>query len=233
MTAGGRASLGRYGRGVGLRTACAETGGAETAGAESGGVETGGPGSGTVSTSGTVSRAGRAVAVAAVLGLLSGCGLVGGPQTLRQDAPDTITVSSPMVEQGTISRQYTCHGAGKSPPILWSVMPSGTKSVALVVDDAAAPITPRAYWIVFDISPDTVDLQSGTLPTGARQARNSTGRVGYDPPCPAGARHQYRFTIYALSAVLHQPNGTPLKAAWMAIARDALARGRLTATAAP
>jgi Raf kinase inhibitor-like YbhB/YbcL family protein len=138
-----------------------------------------------------------------------------------------------MVEQGKISPQYTCHGAGKSPPILWSVMPAGTKSVALVVDDAAAPITPRAYWIVFDISPDTVDLQAGALPTGARQARNSTGRAEYDPPCPTGTGHQYRFTIYALDAVLHQPNGTPLKTAWSAIARDALARGRLTATARP
>jgi len=178
-------------------------------------------------------RLARAAAVVGALSLLSGCGLIGGPQTLRGDAPDTITVTSPMVEQGAIAPQYTCHGAGKSPPILWSVMPSGTKSVALVVDDASAPITPRAYWIVFDISPDTVDLQAGALPTGARQARNSTGKVGYDPPSPAASRHQYRFTIYALDAVLHQPNGTRLKEAWTAIARDALARGRLTATAEP
>jgi Raf kinase inhibitor-like YbhB/YbcL family protein len=201
--------LGRYGRAVGWRARtvgqCARTAGQRA----------------------------RTAAVAVTLCLLSGCGLVGGPQTLRLDAPDTITVTSPMVEQGAISPQYTCHGAGKTPPILWSGMPSGTKSVALVVDDAAAPITPRAYWIVFGISPDTVDLQAGGLPRGARQARNSTGRVGYDPPCPTGSDHRYRFTIYALNSVLHQPNGTPLKAAWTAIARDALARGRLTATARP
>jgi Raf kinase inhibitor-like YbhB/YbcL family protein len=182
---------------------------------------------------GAAARPARATAIAVALCVLSGCGLVGGPQTLRQDAPVKITVTSPMVEHGAIAALYTCHGGGKSPPILWSPPPSGTKSVALVVDDAAAPITPKVYWIVFDISPATRDLQAGELPTGVRQARNSIGRAKYDPPCPVGGAHRYRFTIYALSAVLHQPRGTPLKAAWSAIARDAIARGRLTATAKP
>jgi len=180
-----------------------------------------------------VGRRVRAAAIAGALCLLSGCGLIGGPVALRQDAPDIITVTSPMIEEGTISSQYTCHGGGKSPPILWSVMPPGTKSIALVVDDAAAPITPRVYWIVFDISPDAIDLQAGALPTGARQARNSIARASYDPPCPVGGRHRYRFTIYALSTMLRQPNDAPLRAAWQAIARNAIARGRLTAAAAP
>jgi Raf kinase inhibitor-like YbhB/YbcL family protein len=178
-------------------------------------------------------RHGRRAILAAGTCLLSGCGLIGGPQALRQDAPDNMTVTSQMVVQGTILARFTCHGLGQSPPIQWSPPPAGTKSLALVVDDAAAPITPRAYWIVFDISPVTRDMQAGALPTGARQARNSIGRTAYDPPCPVGGRHRYRFTVYALSAVLHQQDGTPLKAAWTAIARDAIARGRLTATAAP
>jgi Raf kinase inhibitor-like YbhB/YbcL family protein len=183
--------------------------------------------------SGIGGRGLRLVLVTAAVGLLSGCGLVGGPQALRQDAPDTMTVTSQMVSQHAIIARYTCHGAGKSPPIQWSSPPSGTKSLALVVDDAAAPITPRAYWIVFDISPVTRDMQTGALPTGAREARNSIGRTAYDPPCPVGGRHFYRFTVYALSAVLHQQSGTPLKSAWTAIARYAIARGRLTASATP
>jgi Raf kinase inhibitor-like YbhB/YbcL family protein len=182
-------------------------------------------------TAGTVTA--RAAAAGAALGLLSGCGLVGGPQPLGLDAPDTMTVTSPMVEQGAMAPRYTCHGAGKTPPIFWSDAPPGTKSVALVVDDASAPITPRVYWIVFDISPATSDLQAGALPTGALQARNSTGRSGYDPPCPAGSPHRYRFTVYALNQVLQQPARAPLKAAWSAIAKHAIARGRLAATARP
>jgi Raf kinase inhibitor-like YbhB/YbcL family protein len=177
--------------------------------------------------------AARTMAACAALSLLSGCGLVGGPQPLGQDAPDTMTVTSPMVEQGAMAPRYTCHGAGKSPPIFWSDAPPGTKSVALVVDDAAAPITPRVYWIVFDINPATSDLQAGALPTGALQARNSTGRARYDPPCPAGGPHRYRFTVYALNQLLRQPAGAGLKEAWSAIARHAIARGRLAATARP
>jgi Raf kinase inhibitor-like YbhB/YbcL family protein len=215
--------LGRLGRPGGwcVRTAAGRgTGERGTGERGTGRRRTGGPGL-------------RAVLLAGSLCLLSGCGLIGGPQALRQDAPDNMTVTSQMFDQGTIMARYTCHGAGKSPPIQWSPPPAGTKSLALVVDDAAAPITPRAYWIVFDISPVTRDMQAGALPTGARQAQNSIGRARYDPPCPVGGRHKYRFTIYALSAVLHQQDGTALKAAWTAIARDAIARGRLTAAAAP
>jgi Raf kinase inhibitor-like YbhB/YbcL family protein len=163
--------------------------------------------------------------------LLSGCGLVGGPQALRQDAPQVMTVSSPVFEQGQIPARYTCQGQGESPPIYWSGVPQGTKSIALVVDDSDAPITPYVYWIVFDISPATTNIQAGQLPTGARQASNSRGLAKFDPPCPLTGTHQYRFTVYALNTVLQQLPGATVKAAWTAIARHAIARGRLTGTA--
>jgi Raf kinase inhibitor-like YbhB/YbcL family protein len=181
---------------------------------------------------GRYGRFAAGVAGAVSLFLLGGCGLVGTPKALLDETTETMTVTSPMVEQRVMSKLYTCDGTGQSPPIFWSGMPSDTKSVALVVDDAAAPITPRVYWIVFNISPATSDLQAGALPTGALQARNSTGRVGYDPPCPpAGGSHRYRFTVYALNSKLNQPDGTAMKAAWTAIAQRVIARGRLTATA--
>jgi Raf kinase inhibitor-like YbhB/YbcL family protein len=185
-----------------------------------------------------VGRYGRwaaAMAGAVSLCLLSGCGLAGTPKALLDETTETMTVTSPEVNQRVLSAQYTCDGSGQSPPIFWSGMPASTKSVALVVDDAAAPITPRIFWIVFNISPATSDLQAGAdkaLPNGALEARNSTGKVGYDPPCPpAGGTHRYRFTIYALSSMLHQSSGTTMKAAWTAIAQRVIARGRLTATA--
>ena len=179
----------------------------------------------------------RAAALMATVPLLAACGLLGGPQQLRQDAPQVMTVTSPAFGQGVIPAEYTCHGRGKPPPIYWSGAPQGTKSLALVVDDADAPITPYIYWIVLDISPSTTDIQAGLLPPGARQADNSRGFPGYDAPCPIHGSHKYRFTIYALSSayamssVLRLGNGAGVKAAWTAIARSAIARGRLTATA--
>jgi Raf kinase inhibitor-like YbhB/YbcL family protein len=203
--------LGRYGR---------------TFFTSTGGLSAGGLSAGTV--------AWRAVIIATALCLLSGCGLIGrSKSTQGQAEPESMTVTSPMIENGSMAMRYTCHGAGETPPIFWSGIPPGTRSLALVVDDAATPITPRLYWIVFDISPATTDIQAGSLPTGAREARNSTGRVGYDPPCPAGSLHRYRFTVYALGTMPHQPTGATLRDAWSAIARHAIARGRLTVTALP
>jgi Raf kinase inhibitor-like YbhB/YbcL family protein len=181
-------------------------------------------------------RACRAALLAAVLAAmpgLAGCGLFSGPKTANQDAQQNMTVTSPVFGQGVIiPAEYTCHGrdGGISPPLYWSGAPAGTKSLALVVDDADAPITPYIYWIVFDISPATTDIQAGHL-SGGQQANNSRGFDRYDAPCPTHGSHEYRFTIYALSSVLRLANGVSAKAAWMAIARSAIARGRLTATA--
>jgi Raf kinase inhibitor-like YbhB/YbcL family protein len=132
-----------------------------------------------------------------------------------------------------IPRAYTCHGAGKSPPISWSGIPPRTKSVALVVDDAQAPITPYVYWIVFDISPDRDSIEAGVPPPGARVARNSAGTARYDPPCPHGGDHYYRFTVYALNSQLRLRSGSGLAATWSAIAADVIGEGRLTVTAGP
>jgi Raf kinase inhibitor-like YbhB/YbcL family protein len=178
-------------------------------------------------------RAARALAIGAILGLLGGCGLVGGPKTVPADVPNGMTVTSPDVSQGVMGSAYTCHGAGKYPGLHWSGAPAGTKSLAVVMDDSAAPITPYIYWIVFDIGPQTTNIQAGQIPAGARQARNSKGSIGYDPPCPLGQNHSYRFTVYALGSVLRLSSGAGLKTAWSAIAGAAIARGRLPVIASP
>ncbi len=165
--------------------------------------------------------------------LLAGCGLIGGPSTARLDVPEVMTVTSPDLSDGTIGTEFTCHGQGKPPTIHWSGAPTGTKSLALVMDDSAAPITPYIYWIVFDIGPQTTDIQGGTLPPGARQARNSKGSAGYDPPCPAGSPHSYRFTVYALGKVLKLKPKVSMETAWQAIANAAIAYGRLSMVANP
>jgi Raf kinase inhibitor-like YbhB/YbcL family protein len=177
-----------------------------------------------------VRRTVTAAAALLLLAVLAGCGLVGGPTAFQ---PDNITVTSPVLSGGVIPARYTCHGAGLSPPLHWSNPQPATKSLALVVDDSDAPISPYIYWIVFDINPTTTDIQQGQLPPGARQAYNSAGHVGYAPPCPRNQEHRYRFTVYALDSVLSLPNGTGLKSAWLAIAHAAVARGRLIGNAEP
>jgi Raf kinase inhibitor-like YbhB/YbcL family protein len=163
---------------------------------------------------------------------LAGCGAYGsGAGT----APTAMPIGSPAFSQnnGVLPQRYTCHGAGINPPLDWSDAPAGTKSLALVVDDSSAPITPFIYWLVFHIEPGTTDIQEGMLPTGARQALNSANTQSYDPPCPGTRPHMYRFTVYALSTEINLPAGASLQAVWTAIAAATIGRGRQVVTGYP
>ncbi len=84
-----------------------------------------------------------AVVVLAVGWLLSGCGLVGGSKALL-NAPEVLTVTSPLSSEGLIPSQFTCRGAGQSPPVYWSGAPSGTRSFALVVERPPLFVVPAA-----------------------------------------------------------------------------------------
>jgi Raf kinase inhibitor-like YbhB/YbcL family protein len=144
-----------------------------------------------------------------------------------------MTVTSTAVERGQLPARFTCAGSRVlSPPINWSGEPKGTQSIAIVVDDADAPISPYVFWIVFDIQPGAAGIQEAVLPTGAKQARGSAGYDRYDPPCPGTSPHSYRLTVYALNRVLNLPNGTSLTSAWRAIAAATIGRGRLPVNAA-
>ncbi len=179
-----------------------------------------------------IRRAGPTVVSAFLASVvLAGCGFLNSGSMV---APAQMAVSSQAFSQGVLPPTFTCHGKGISPPITWSGAPTEqTKGYALVVDDSSAPITPFIYWIVFDIGTASTDIQEGTLPPGARQALNSAGTARYDAPCPQGASHSYRFTVYALNTMLNLPNGAPLLSAWQAIAAATIGRGHVVATGYP
>jgi Raf kinase inhibitor-like YbhB/YbcL family protein len=162
---------------------------------------------------------------------LAGCGLFSSGVTVT--SPSVMTVASGVFPHGTIMpSRFTCAGPQRlTPPLTWAGTPAGTKSIAILLDDSNAPITPYVYWVVFDIGPGTSALLEGQLPPGARQARGTAGYGHYDPPCPGSGGHGYRFTVYALNTVLNLPNGTSLQSAWQAIAAATIGRGRLPVSA--
>ncbi|HVT67285.1 MAG TPA: YbhB/YbcL family Raf kinase inhibitor-like protein [Trebonia sp.] len=156
---------------------------------------------------------------------LAGCGLFSSGVAIA--SPRVMLVTSGAFERGVMPTRFTCGAANpQSPPLTWAGTPAGTKSIAVVMDDADAPITPYVYWVVFDIGPGTSALLEGQLPKGARQALGTAGLGRYDPPCPGPAGHKYRFTVYALDTVLNLPDGTSLQSAWQAIAAAAIGNGR-------
>jgi Raf kinase inhibitor-like YbhB/YbcL family protein len=133
----------------------------------------------------------------------------------------TMTLTSPAFQHnGQIPKRYTCDGRDISPELQWSGVPSGTQSLALIVDDPDAPdpAAPRmtwVHWVLYNIPPGTSGLPEGVsddaLPPGTEEGLNDWNRTGYGGPCPPVGRHRYFFKLYALDTVLADL-GKPTKA---------------------
>jgi Raf kinase inhibitor-like YbhB/YbcL family protein len=121
--------------------------------------------------------------------------------------------SSAFQSGGAIPRQHTCDGADQSPPLSWSDLPAGTKSLALIVEDPDAPGGNFVHWVLFNLPPAPSELpraapHQSILDNDARQGRNDFRRVGYGGPCPPrGPAHRYFFRLYALDAPLELTPG--------------------------
>ena len=118
---------------------------------------------------------------------LAGCGLLSQGVTIT--APAVMTVSSAAVERGELPSRFTCEGSKVlSPPINWSGEPKGTQSIAIVVDDADAPISPYVYWIVFDIQPGTAGDRGGAAADGSEAGQGQRRVRPLRPALPRFAR---------------------------------------------
>lgn len=131
----------------------------------------------------------------------------------------TLKLSSPaFADGGEIPSKYTCEGQDVSPPLAWSGVPAGAKSLALVVDDPdapdpAAPKMTWVHWVLYNIPPSASSLGEAVseLPAGTLEGLNDWRRTGYGGPCPPVGRHRYFHKLYALDTVLPDL-GRPTKA---------------------
>ena len=129
------------------------------------------------------------------------------PASARADtpkrAPAKLQVTSPAFKQnGPIPRELTCDGANVAPQLSWSTVPTGTKSVALLVDDPDATRGTFTHWLVTGIPTTVTSLDGYALPPGALTQNNDNGMPGYTGPCPPSGRYRYWFTVYALDIIL-------------------------------
>lgn len=150
--------------------------------------------------------------------LLLYTGVTPGGPTMKLESPA-------FAHQGEIPALHTCDGRDLSPPLSWSGLPEGTRSLALIVDDPDAP-DPKApkrtwvHWVLYNLPPTSTGLPeavpTGALPAGTLQGLNDWKRTGYGGPCPPIGRHRYFHKLYALDSVLPdlgQPTRTRLEAA--------------------
>jgi hypothetical protein len=59
--------------------------------------------------------------------------------------------SSAFDHGGQIPRRHSCEGEDLSPPLSWSGVPEGTRSLALVVDDPDDPARTFTHWLAWGL----------------------------------------------------------------------------------
>ena len=130
--------------------------------------------------------------------------------------------SSAFFHFADIPNLYTCEGDNQSPPLFWSNIPMGTKSLALIVDDPdapdpAAPKMTWVHWVLYNIPPSSTGLDAGKsgvpeLPADTLNGLNTWNKTGYGGPCPPIGRHRYFHKLYALDITLPvlQPATKPM-----------------------
>lgn len=152
------------------------------------------------------------------------------------EGPMTIT-SSAFSHQGEIPGQYSCEGRDVSPPLSWSGLPAGTKSLVLIVDDPDAPdpAAPRmtwVHWVLYNLPPTATGLPEAVkaLPPGTREGLNDWKRTGWGGPCPPIGRHRYFFKLYALDTPLPDLGSATKARVEDAMTGHVLARAELVGT---
>ena len=134
--------------------------------------------------------------------------------TLAQVEVSGFTLTSPeLTDGGNLPADLKCQrdgGDGVTPPLQWTGVPEGTKSLALImhhyphgtVEERDAP---SQYWLLWNIPVDTRALPRGNPESiGDEGSDKDKRRTGYTPPCsPPGSKHKYIITLYALNAPLN------------------------------
>src|SRR3989338_6648150 len=95
-------------------------------------------------------------------------------------------LTSPVFEHnGNIPSKHTCYGDDISPALRISGVPSGTKTLALIMDDPdAQPVAGKTWdhWIIFNIPPTTMQVSEGQEPPGVH-GKGTGGNLEYHGPC--------------------------------------------------
>jgi len=134
--------------------------------------------------------------------------------------------SSAFHEGANIPSKFTCDGSDTSPPLQIAGVPSGAKSLVLIVDDPDAPSGLFTHWLVWNIPPQSGSIAEGSAPQGV-QGANDFGKSGYRGPCPPPGTHRYSFKIFALDRELELRSGAKRSQVDAAMKGHVIAQGEL------
>jgi Raf kinase inhibitor-like YbhB/YbcL family protein len=84
--------------------------------------------------------------------------------------------SSAFGNEQAIPSRHTCAGEDVSPPLRWTNVPEGTRSLARVVDDPDAPGGVFTHWIAWGLDPAAEGLGQGK--PAPHEGQNDHGATG-------------------------------------------------------
>jgi Raf kinase inhibitor-like YbhB/YbcL family protein len=117
-------------------------------------------------------------------------------------------ITSDAFENGeAIPNEFTMYGENKVPPLHLDEVPEKARSLALLVDDPDAPRGTFTHWILFNLAPESQDIDENHVPASVRQGRNDFGKQSYCGPKPPSGEHRYFFKAFALDTELSLPAG--------------------------
>lgn len=137
---------------------------------------------------------------------------------------------------GRIPIRFTADGEGVSPPLVWTNVPAGARSLALIVEDPDAPTAqPLVHAIIWRMPPDDRSLREGAIAadyTDGNVGKHSYLQAGWLPPDPptGHGEHDYVFQLFALADTPALPEHPGRSAIVDAIAGRVLATAVLIGT---
>jgi Raf kinase inhibitor-like YbhB/YbcL family protein len=143
---------------------------------------------------------------------------------------DPELTSTAFADGAEIPVKYTGDGADVSPPLAWSFLPEGTRSLALVVHDPDAPSGDFTHWVAWNIDPEPGGLGEGEpAPAEGANGFGDTGYGGPSPP-PGDGPHRYFHELHALDSELDLDPGASREQLEDALDRHVLAKTQLVGT---
>ena len=138
----------------------------------------------------------------------------------------TLTIgSTAFTHKGSIPAKYTCDGENVNPSLTIEDIPSGTKSLTLIVDDPDSADRVFNHWVVWNIHPMEMIVENSVPGT---EGKNSYGKAKYQGPCPPhGKTHRYFFIVYALDALLEIQPGSDKATVEKAMKKHVIAEGEI------
>lgn len=114
-----------------------------------------------------------------------------------------MTITSTAFQKGEhIPKEQGHAGGNVSPPLTFSEVPPEAKSLVLTVEDLDAPHGTFTHWLIYNMSPATMQILAGGTPLEGTQATNDFGNQAYDGPAPPSGAHRYVFKLSALDSPL-------------------------------